>query len=199
MNGAAKQEIGRVKVSETASTSLGIAARYATAVFELAREADGLAALEADINALSEALVASPDFAELIASPVYSRDEQGMAMAAIGNKMNLSAITAGTLGLMAEKRRLFVLPQLLDAVRARIATERGEVSAEVVSAKKLTKAQETKLASALKAAVGKDVNITATVDDAIIGGLVVKVGSKMIDTSIASKLSKLQNAMKEVG
>ena len=100
---------------------------------------------------------------------------------------------------MAEKRRLFVLPQLLAAVSARISEEKGEVKAEVVSAKKLTKAQETKLAASLKAAVGKDVNITATVDEALIGGLVVKVGSKMIDSSISSKLSQLQNAMKEVG
>jgi F-type H+-transporting ATPase subunit delta len=192
-------ETGRVHVSESASISIGIATRYATAVFELAKEAGDLTALESDIAALGEALETSADFGSLISSPVYSREDQGKAVAAIAKKMNLSQMVASTLGLMAEKRRLFVLPQLLAAVSARISEEKGEVKAEVVSAKKLTKTQETKLAASLKAAVGKDVNITATVDEALIGGLVVKVGSKMIDSSISSKLSQLQNAMKEVG
>jgi F-type H+-transporting ATPase subunit delta len=197
--GAATPETGRGYVSESASISIGIAARYATAVFELAKEAGELAALESDIAALGDALDTSAEFGGLIASPVISRADQGAAVAAIAAKMGLSTITASTLGLMAEKRRLFVLPQMLAAIGARISAEKGEVKAEVVSAKKLTKAQETKLAASLKATVGKDVNITATVDETLIGGLVVKVGSKMIDSSISSKLSQLQNAMKEVG
>lgn len=186
-------------MSETASISSGIAGRYATALFELAREAGELAALETDINALAAALEASADFRALTVSPIYSREDQGRAIAAIADKMGLAAITAGTLGLMAQNRRLFVLPALIDAINALIAAEKGEVSAEVVSARKLTKAQETKLAAALKQAVGKDVNISTAVDDSLIGGLVVKLGSKMIDTSIKAKLSNLQNAMKEVG
>ena len=186
-------------MSETASISSGIAGRYATALFELAKEAGELAALESDIDALGAALAESADFRALIHSPIYSREDQGRAIAAIADKMGLSTITAGTLGLMAENRRLFVLPALIDAIDALIAAEKGEVSAEVVSARKLTKAQETKLAAALKKAVGKDVNISTAVDDSLIGGLVVKLGSKMIDTSIKAKLSNLQNAMKEVG
>jgi F-type H+-transporting ATPase subunit delta len=186
-------------VSETASISSGIAARYATAVFELAREAKKLPALESDFNALADALDESADMSGLINSPVYSRAEQGAAIAAIAAKMGLGDIVSKTLGLMAQNRRLFVLPALIDAVRILIAEEKGEVSADVVSAKKLTKAQEDKLAAALKSAVGKDVKINTAVDESLIGGLVVKVGSRMIDSSIKSKLSNLQNVMKEVG
>ena len=186
-------------MSETASTSSGIASRYATAVFELAKEANKLAAVETDVATLQAALDDSADFREMMSSPIYTRDQQVAAMGAIAAKMGLSEIVASTLGLMAQKRRLFVLPQLVAAVAERIATEKGEVTAEVVSAKKLTKAQETKLAAELKASVGKDVKIQASVDEALIGGLVIKLGSVMIDSSIASKLSNLQNAMKEVG
>jgi len=186
-------------VSETASISQGIAARYATAVFDLAKEAGKLPAIEKDIEALQQAIASSADFRELITSPVISRDQQSGAIAAIARKMALNGITASTLGLMADKRRLFVLPQLASAIMTLIAEDRGEVTAEVTSARKLNKTQETKLADALKKAVGKDVNIKASVDEKLIGGLVVKVGSRMIDSSIASKLSNLQNAMKEVG
>jgi F-type H+-transporting ATPase subunit delta len=111
----------------------------------------------------------------------------------------LSSTTNNVLALMASKRRLFVLPQLVATLRDQIAGHKGEVTAEVTSAKALTKAQADKLAKTLKAQVGADVKIKATVDEAIIGGLIVKVGSKMIDTSIKSKLNALQNTMKEVG
>ena len=186
-------------MSETASTTIGIASRYATAVFDLAKEAKKLVALEKDVDTLRSAIADSTEFRELISSPIYSRDEQVAAMAAISKKMGLSEIFANTVGLMAKKGRLFVLPQLVRAVADKIADEKGEITAEVVSAKKLTKAQETKLAAELKSSVGKDVKIQASVDEALIGGLVIKLGSKMIDTSIACKLANLQNAMKEVG
>lgn len=186
-------------MSETASISSGIATRYATAVFELARQDGKIADLEKDIDLLAAALADSDDFSNLITSPVYTRKDMAAAVSAIATKAGLGVIVKNTLGLMAENRRLFVLPSLIDAIRALIASEKGEVTADVTSAKKLTKAQETKLAAELKKAVGKDVKINSTVDDAIIGGLVVKVGSRMIDSSIASKLSKLQNVMKEVG
>lgn len=186
-------------MSETASISSGIASRYATAVFELAKEAGTLPALERDIADLAAALDASADFRDLISSPVYSREETAGAVTAVAAAIKLDDITAKTLGLLALKRRLFVLPALVDAVRTLIAEEKGEVTAEVASAKKLTKAQETKLAAELRKAVGKDVTIQAAVDASLIGGLVVKVGSKMIDNSIASKLANLENAMKEVG
>lgn len=190
---------GRVDVSEPALISSGIASRYATAVFELAKEGKKLPALAADCDALEDALASSDDFVNLISSPVYTREEQNAAITAIAKKMKLSPIVSNTLGLMAEKRRLFVLPQLITALRAQIADEKGEVTAEVTAAKKLTKAQADALAKTLTASVGKDVIVNVAVDESLIGGLIVKVGSKMIDTSIASKLSNLQNAMKEVG
>jgi F-type H+-transporting ATPase subunit delta len=179
--------------------SLSIAARYAQAMFEIAKDDKALAQLEADTEALAAALLASPDFADMIASPVVSRDEQAAATAAIAAKMGLAPMTANTLALMASKRRLFVLPQLVANLRSRIATEKGEVTAEVTAATALTDAQEKSLAAALKAKVGKDVKLNTTVDESLIGGLIVKLGSTMIDTSVKARLSALQNAMKEVG
>ena len=186
-------------MSEPASISTGIALRYATAVFDLAQEGKAIKAIETDLSALSDAMASSGDFNALIHSPIYSRDEQGAAITALAKKMKLSPIMANTLALMATKRRLFVLPQLVACLRAIIADDKGEVTADVTSATALIKAQADKLAKTLKAQMGKDVTINATVDESLIGGLVVKVGSKMIDTSIRSKLNSLQNAMKEVG
>ena len=186
-------------MSEPASISTGIAARYAAAVFELAKESGALAALEKDADALTVALESSADLRAMISSPVISRDVQGQAMGAIAAKMGLSGIVANTLQLMAQKRRLFVLPQLLAALAARIAEEKGEVTAEVTSATKLSADQAKKLSATLKARVGKDVKLKATVDESLIGGLIVKLGSTMIDTSVKAKLAALQNAMKEVG
>ncbi len=186
-------------MSEPASISSGIAARYATALFELAKDDKALKTLEADAEALGAALEASADLRAMIASPVISREDQAAAMAAIAKKMKLSALTANTLALMGSKRRLFVLPQLVADVQARIAAEKGEVTAEVTSAAALSADQTKKLAATLKARVGKDVKLKVAVDESLIGGLVVKLGSTMIDTSVRSKLAALQNAMKEVG
>jgi len=186
-------------VSEPASISTGIAARYATAVFDLAKESKKLPALEKDIAALTDTMAKSSDFNTLLNSPLYSREQQETAVGAIAKKMKLTPIVSNTLALLAQKRRLFVLPQLVTALREQIAESKGEVTAEVVSPKALTKAQSDKLAKTLKAKFGKTVSINATVDESLIGGLIVKVGSKMIDTSIRSKLNSLQNAMKEVG
>jgi F-type H+-transporting ATPase subunit delta len=193
------QDIGRLHVSETAGISTGIAARYATAVFDLAKEGKAIKALESDVAALEAAMGESADLRTLLTSPLYSREEQAAAVAAVAKKMKLSDTTSNVMALMASKRRLFVMPQLIATLQEKLAEERGEVTAEVTSAKKLTKAQAEKLASTLKAQVGKSVTIKETVDESIIGGLIVKVGSKMIDTSIASKLNALQNTMKEVG
>lgn len=186
-------------VAEPASISQGIAARYATALFELAKEAGSLPALEADTTALTDALAVSPEFGAMIASPVVTRTEQADAIAAIAAKLGLGPLTANTLALMAGKRRLFVLPQLLRSLAALIADEKGEVTAEVTSATTLSAAQSKKLAETLKAAVGKTVKLNTTVDESLIGGLIVKLGSTMIDTSVKAKLASLQNAMKEVG
>jgi F-type H+-transporting ATPase subunit delta len=177
---------------------MGIADRYATAVFEIAKEGKKVKALETDLASLTDALTVD-DFSNLISSPMISREEQAGAIVALAKKMKLSPTVANTLNLMATKRRLFVLPQLVTRLREIIAEDKGEVTAEVVTAKALTKTQADKLAKTLKASVGKVVTLNATVDESLIGGLVVKVGSKMIDTSIKSKLDALQNSMKEVG
>ena len=186
-------------MSEPASISTGIAGRYATAIFELAKEEGALAALEADVETLGTTLRESADFRDVINSPVYDREEQGAAVAAIAEKAGLSAIVGNTLRLMASKRRLFVLPHLVSALEKMLSDEKGEVEAEVTSAQPLTDAQQAKLAETLKARVGKDVKLNTAVDESLIGGLVVKVGSRMIDTSIRSKLAALKNTMKEVG
>ncbi|MHC0053732.1 F0F1 ATP synthase subunit delta [Actibacterium sp. D379-3] len=186
-------------MSEPASISTGIAARYAKAVFGLAKDDNQIAALEGDLDTLEAASADSAEFRALIASPIYTREEQGRAIAALAAKMGLSGVMTNTLGLMVAKRRLFVLPQMSATLRDLIADEKGEVTAEVTSATALTEDQQNKLAATLKANVGKDVKINMAVDDSLIGGLIVKVGSKMIDTSIRSKLNALQNTMKEVG
>lgn len=191
--------IERVEVSEPASISSGIAQRYATAVFELAKDANSVPQLESDLDALDAALQGSADLRDVIASPIYSREDQGAAIAAVARAMNLSPVLANTLSLMASKRRLFVLPQLVVALREMIAADRGEVTAEVTSATALSPEQSAKLSEVLKSRVGKEVKLKTAVDETLIGGLVVKLGSTMIDTSIRSKLAALQNAMKEVG
>ena len=186
-------------MSESASHSTGIAVRYATAVFELAKESGELDALERDVDTLEAAVAESADLQDLIRSPVYSREEQGAAVAALGEKMGLSGTMTNALKLMASKRRLFVMTQLLAVLRGKIADEKGEITAEVQSAHELSEEQKSALAATLKASAGKDGKMKVSVADSLIGGLIVKVGSKMIDTSIRSKLAALQTTMKEVG
>ena len=169
------------------------------AVFDIAKENKELPKLESNLDDLAAALAGSADLQALIASPIYSRDSQKAAITAVAAKMGLLPTVQNVLGLMAEKRRLFVVPQMIAMLRDLIAEEKGEVTADVTAATALTDAQSRKLAETLKAQIGRDVKVNVTVDEALIGGLVVKVGSKMIDTSIRSKLNSLQNAMKEVG
>lgn len=188
-----------VDVSEPVSISTSIAQRYAKAVFELALNAKGLDALESEVGTLAAALAVSADFNDLISSPIYSRDSQEKAVKALGAAMGLGPIMGNTLQLMATKRRLFVLPQMIAALRGLIAEHKGEITADVTSAETLSDAQKTALSAALSKSFGKDVKLNLAVDETLIGGLVVKVGSRMIDTSIRAKLNSLQNIMKEVG
>jgi len=175
------------------------AGRYATALFDLASESKALDRTEADMEALGQALEASDDLRALLSTPIYTREEQGRAMASVTEAMGLSALVANLVGLMATKRRLFVLGQVIDIFARLMAEHRGEVTAEVTAARALSDDQQSALVNTLKAAIGREVKLNLTVDEGIIGGLVVKVGSKMIDTSIRSKLASLQNAMREVG
>ena len=186
-------------MSEQASTSKGIATRYASALFGLADEQDDIPSLEENVRILKHTIGQSADLNHLISSPIYSRDQQQSAILAISKKLSLSSVMTNTLALMAEKRRLFVVPTFLSVLEDLIAESKNELTAEVISAKELTTGQLDKLAKSLKSNFSKDIKINASVDESLIGGMIVKVGSRMIDTTIQAKLNSLQNVMKEVG
>ena len=181
------------------SLTAGAAGRYATALFELAQEAGSLEQAEADLTALGAALEESSDLSDLLKNPMYTRTEQGAAMAGVADKMGLSALVKNVIGLMATKRRLFAVPELIRVFQGLMAEHRGEVTAEVTAARALSDTQSAALVEQIKSAIGRDVKLNVTVDESIIGGLVVKVGSKMIDSSIRSRLNSLQSVMKEAG
>lgn len=189
-------------LSEVASedhTVSGVAGRYATALFELGLEQKALDQIEADLNRFGEALDAVEDLQRLVKSPMFSAEEQGRALAAILDELKIEGLTKNFLLLVSKNRRLFASQDMIRAFRALLATHRGEMSATVTAASKLTDTQITALKQALKAALGKDVMLDQRVDPSLIGGLMVKVGSRMIDTSLRTKLTSLKHAMKEVG
>jgi F-type H+-transporting ATPase subunit delta len=176
----------------------GLAGRYATALFELADERKALDEVEGDLDALAGLLAESPELTRLVRSPVISRADQGRAMDAVLEKGGASKLTRRFIGLLAQKRRLFALTAIIGAFRAMLATHRGEIAAEVTSAQPLRPEQLEAVTKAIKDSVGRDVAVDVKVDEALIGGLVVRVGSRMMDGSIRTKLQNLQLAMKEV-
>lgn len=180
-------------------TSSGVAGRYATALFELALEQQALEQVAADLSRFNQALDASADLLRLVKSPVFSADEQGRALAAVLETLKIEGLTRNFLLLAAKNRRLFATPDMIRAFRAMLARHRGETSATVTAASKLTESQLTALKQALKAALRKEVMLEERVDAGLLGGLVVKVGSRMVDTSLRTKLNSLKVAMKEVG
>ena len=176
----------------------GLAGRYATALFELAEEHDALDAVAADLRDLEGLLGESPELARLVLSPVISRANQGRAMASVLEKSGAGDLTRRFIGLLAEKRRLFALVAIIGAFRAKLAVHRGEITAEVTSAQPLRAGQLAAVTAAIKDSVGRDVAVDVKVDETLIGGLVVRIGSRMMDGSIRTKLQNLQLAMKEV-
>jgi F-type H+-transporting ATPase subunit delta len=180
-------------------TSSGVAGRYATALFELALEQQALDQVAADLNRFNEALDAFDDLLRLVKSPVFSAEEQGRALAAILKELKIEGLTRNFLLLAAKNRRLFATPDMTRAFHAMLARHRGEIGATVTAASKLTESQVTALRQALKAALGKEVMLEQRVDAGLLGGLVVKVGSRMVDSSLRTKLNSLKVAMKEVG
>ncbi len=180
-------------------TVSGVAGRYATALFELGLEEKALEQIEADLGRFGEALDASDDLQRLVKSPMFSTEEQGRALGAILDELKIEGLTKNFLLLVSKNRRLFATPDMIRAYRAMLAEHRGEMSATVTAASKLTNTQVTALKQALKAGLGKDVMLDQLVDPSLIGGLMIKVGSRMIDTSIRTKLNSLKHAMKEVG
>lgn len=186
-------------MAQTSSPVSQVAERYARSLFELASEAKAVTDVEVDLSAIDVLLASSPDLRRLFNSPVFSADDQFRAIDKIVQKAKLEPLTANFLRVVAKNRRLFAVPGMITAFRRIAAEERGEVAAEVKSAHALTAAQETELKAALKSAAGKDVAIDVTVDPSLLGGLVVKMGSRQIDTSLKSKLNSLKLALKEVG
>lgn len=180
-------------------TPSGVAGRYATALFELALEEKALETVERDLNRFASALDAVEDLRRLVRSPVFTAEEQQRAIAAILDKMEIEGLTANFLKLIARNRRLYAAPDMIKAFRALLARHRGQASAEVTSALSLTEGQLRALQTALKAALHKDVQLDQKVDATLLGGLVVKVGSRMVDSSLRTKLNSLKQTMKEVG
>jgi F-type H+-transporting ATPase subunit delta len=186
-------------VADEQQTVSGVAGRYATALFELALEGKALDPVADDLGRFTEALDASSDLARLVKSPVFSAGEQTKALAAILDKLKLEGLARNFLLLLAKNRRLFAATDTIRAYRGLLARHRGETSASVTSASKLTESQVTALKQALKAALDKEVALEQRIDPTLLGGLVVKVGSRMIDTSLRTRLNSLKIAMKEVG
>jgi F-type H+-transporting ATPase subunit delta len=181
------------------STDIGaIADRYAAALFELAEQNAALEAVESDLKALKAMIAESHDLQRLLKSPVIPRSQQGAAIGALAEKAGWHKLSRNFLGLLARNRRLFALPGVIDAYLARLAAHRGEVTAHVVSATSLTAAQKKSLSAALKKAVGQDVLLDLVVDPSLLGGMVAKVGSRMVDASLKTKLQQLTLALKGV-
>lgn len=174
----------------------GLAGRYATALYELADEAKSLDQVAGDLAGLKKAIAENADLRRLIASPLVPRDQQAKAVLALVEKMGVSDLTRRFIGIVARNRRLFQLPAIIDAYSALLAEHRGEVTAVVTSARPLTAPQTESVNAALRSAVGRKVAVSLHVDPALLGGLNVKVGSRLIDASLASKLQRLQLAMK---
>lgn len=177
----------------------GVAGRYATALFELALEQDNLAEVERQLSDLGEILEASDDLRRLVHSPAFSMEQQAKAVRAIADAAGTSGLTRNFLELLVEKRRLSTISGIIGAFRTLAARHRGEVEADVVTAVALSDDQKEDLKSALREFAGQDVSMNVRVDPSILGGLIVKVGSRMIDNSVRSKLNRLRHAMKEVG
>ena len=186
-------------MTDSVSISAGIAARYATALFELSLEAGSIDALEKSVAELRDALVASEDLRSLISSPVYTRDEMANAVSAVAERMNLDGLVRNTLALMASKRRLFVLPAMLDRVDSLIAEHKGVITVEVVSAEELGSGESESLKRMFRDRLGKDIRIDLSVDKRLIGGLSAKIGSRLVDASMRTRLSTLRNLMQGVG
>jgi F-type H+-transporting ATPase subunit delta len=174
----------------------GLAGRYANAVFELAQEQRAIDALSADFAALRRAVDASPDFARLVRSPVFGSEAQARAMKAVLEKMGAGKLTLNLVLLLAAKRRLFALDDVIAAYERLVARSRGETEAQVTSARALSDNEVSDLKAILKSRLGKEPRLATKVDPTLLGGLIIKVGSRMIDSSIRTKLTGLAAVMK---
>ncbi len=174
----------------------GIAGRYALAVFELALETKSIETVERDFAALKTMLAESADLARFVRAPVFNRDEQAKGMQALLDAAGAAPLTTKFVLLLCAKRRLFVLPDALRDFATLVAHQRGEITAEIASAHALSDAQTDELKRVLKAKLQREPQLVTHVDPSLLGGLVVKVGSRMIDSSLRAKLNALRNAMR---
>jgi len=184
--------------SESTGVS-GLAERYAAALFELADERRALDAVADDLRAMRAMLHDSADLSRLVRSPVLSRGDQGRAIALVAERAELSQLTRDFLAVAARNRRLFAVPAMIEAYLAKLAARRGEVTAEVTAAQPLTEAQSSALSDQLRRAVGSQVSVDLKIDPSLIGGMVVKIGSRMVDGSLRSKLQRLRLALRAGG
>jgi F-type H+-transporting ATPase subunit delta len=177
----------------------GVSGRYATALFELARDEKSVDAVKADLDRFDALLGDSADLRRLVRSPVFSADTQLKALIAVLDKAGITGIAANFLKVLTRNRRLFAVTDVIRAFRALVAKFKGEASADVTVAERLTDRNLDALKTALKSVTGKDVALNVKVDPSIIGGLVVKLGSRMVDSSLRTKLNSIKHAMKEAG
>src|SRR5215510_5594128 len=191
--------LGRERLVATDDPMMAsMAGRYAAALFELAKEQKQLDQVERDVRTFQSLLEGSADLARLVRSPVISAEAQARALAAVLAKAGISGFTGNFLKLIVRNRRLFAVGDMLKAFQGLLARERGEISADVASAHALSGEQMQVLADSLKASIGRNVQIRTRVDPNLLGGLIVKVGSKMIDSSLRTKLNNLKVAMKGI-
>lgn len=177
----------------------GLAGRYATALYELADEAKALDVVADDLRSLTKLIAETPDLSRMIRSPVISRTQSGAAINEILAKAGASELTRRFAGVLAANRRLFVFQDVIDSFLAILAGRRGEATAQVTSAQPLTPRQLTDLEATLRKSVGGKVSVEAKVDASLLGGLVVKIGSRMIDSSLRTKLQHMRLAMRGIG
>lgn len=177
----------------------GLAERYAVALFELADERHELDAVADDLRELRTMLLASGDLLRMVRSPVLTRAEQGKAMAVIAADAELSKLTSDFIAVVAGNRRLFAVPAVIEAYLAKLAERRGEVTAEVTAAQPLSDTQHNSLTEQLRRAVGSRVAIDVRVDPSLLGGMIVKIGSRMVDGSLKGRLQRLRLSMKGIG
>ncbi|MEL6751102.1 MAG: F0F1 ATP synthase subunit delta [Pseudomonadota bacterium] len=177
----------------------GVAERYASALFDLAKGEKKLPAVEKDMDRLDALLKGSDDLMRLVRSPVFSGEEQTAAIGAVLDKAKITGLVGNFVRVVADNRRLFAVPDMIRGFREKMAEHRGETSADVTVAHALSAAQNKELKTTLKSVVGKDVALDVTVDPSLLGGMVVKIGSRQIDTSLKTKLASMKQALKEVG
>jgi F-type H+-transporting ATPase subunit delta len=196
---AGAQTEDRFPLASEATGVSGLAERYAAALFELADERRDLDAVAGDLRALRAMLHDSADLLRLVRSPVLSRADQGRAIALVAETAELSQLTRDFLAVVARNRRLFAVPAMIEAYLAKLAARRGEITAEVTAAQPLTDAQNNALTEQLRRVVGGRVAVDLRIDPSLIGGMVVKIGSRMVDGSLRSKLQRMRLALRAGG